>query len=164
VKQLSLDGDADIERGIEAGDARYVRSPKQGNKAVTLGTAVSADDGNVYLMRRTSPATVYVISSTGEVARKLIIAPPYPGQMPGGLHVSKNKLAMKFYRECGSMGFCEGAIYTVVDATTGEKLADYGPGADVGGAFACYASDPDRFFFLQISEKHRLEILEARPK
>lgn len=163
VKQLALDEDFDIERAIEAGDARYVRSPKQGNRAVTHGIAVSGDDGNVYLMRRTSPTTVYVISSTGEVMRKLVIAPPYAGQMPGGMQVSKNKLAMKFYRECASTT-CEGASYTVVDATTGERLADYAAGDDVAGTLACYAPDPDRFFILQMSEKHRLEILEARPK
>lgn len=163
VKQLSLDEDPKIERSIEAGDVRYARTAKEGNMAVTLGRAVSGDDGNVYLMRRTSPATIYVISSAGQVVRKLVIASPNAGQMPGAMQVSKNKLAIKFYRECTSEG-CWGASYTVVDATTGKKLADYAPGDDVGGVFACYASDPDRFFFLQISGKHRLEILEARLK
>jgi hypothetical protein len=165
VKQLSLDEDNEIERAIEAGDARYAGSPKQGNKGVTLGMAVSGDDGNVYLMRRTSPASVYVISSTGEVVRKLVIAPPFAGQMPGGMQVSQNKIALMFRRDCTSSITCEGAAsYTVVDAITGEKLADYSSGDGVGGAFACYASEPERFFFLQMSEKHRIEILEARPK
>jgi hypothetical protein len=163
VKQLTLDEDREIERAIEAGDARYVRNPKQGNKAVALGVAASGDDGNVYLMRRTSPPTVYVISSTGEVVRKLVIAPPYAGQMPAGMQISKNRLAMQFYRECASLA-CEGASYTVVDATTGEKLADYAAGDDVAGTFTCYAPDPDRFFLLQMSEEHRLGILETRPK
>jgi hypothetical protein len=111
----------------------------------------------------TAPATVYVISSTGEVVRKLVIAPPYAGQMPAGMQISKNRLAMQFYRECASLA-CEGASYTVVDATTGEKLADYAAGDDVAGTFTCYAPDPDRFFLLQMSEEHRLGILETRPK
>jgi hypothetical protein len=163
VKQLLLDEDPEIERSIEAGDVRYVGTTKEGNKAVTLGRVVSGDDGNVYLMRRASPAPVYVISSTGEVVRKLAIAPPTAGQMPGALQASKNKLAVMFYSECTATT-CKGASYTVVDAVTGEKLADYAAGSDVGGTFACYAPDPDRFFFLQVSEEHRLEILEARPK
>jgi hypothetical protein len=163
VKQLALDEDREIERAIEAGDDRYVRSPKQGNRAVTLGVALSGADGNVYLMRGTSPATLYVISSTGEVLRKLVVAPPYVGQMPGGMQISKNKLAMKFFRECTSLT-CKGGSYTVIDAATGEKLAEYAAEDDVAGTFTCYASDPDRFFFLQMSETHRLEILETRPK
>jgi len=163
VKQLSLDEDNEIERAIEAGDVRYARTTKHGNTAVTLGKAVLGDDGNVYLMRRTSPATVYVISSTGEAVRKLVIVPPNAGQLPGGMQVSKNKLAVMFARECVSE-ICEGASYVVVAATTGEKIADYAAGGDVGGPLTCYPSDPERFFFLQMSEKHRIEILEARPK
>lgn len=150
VKQLSLDQDPEIERPNESGDVRYVG-------------ATTGEDGNVYLMRRASPATVYVISSTGEVVRKLVIAPPSAGQTPGAMQASKNKLAVLFYNECTART-CKGASYTVVDTVTGEKLADYVAGGDVGGAFACYAPDPDRFFFLQMSGEHRLEILEARPR
>lgn len=83
--------------------------------------------------------------------------------MPGAIQVSKNKVAVKFYRGCTSLT-CEGASYTVADAATGEKLDDYAAGKDVAGAFACYTSDPERFYFLQMSEQHRVEIREAWPK
>jgi hypothetical protein len=69
VKQFVLDDDAEIERAIEVGDARYARAPGQGNEAVSRSVAITGDDGFVYLMRSTSPATVYVIPSATKVAR-----------------------------------------------------------------------------------------------
>jgi hypothetical protein len=48
----------------------HVRDP-----GVSGGTARLRVDGNIYLMRRTSPATVYVISSSGELLRILKIEP-----------------------------------------------------------------------------------------
>jgi hypothetical protein len=40
-------------------------------------------------MRRTSPATVYVISSSGELLRTLKIEPADTGQMPIDMQVAK---------------------------------------------------------------------------
>jgi hypothetical protein len=60
---------------------------------------------------------------------------------------------------------CRGTVYTVVDATTGQKLADYETKDERTGPIACYAPDPDRFFTLSIrGDEHRLEIVEAAPK
>jgi hypothetical protein len=163
VKKLGLDEDAEIERAIEAGDSRYATSPNHGNRAVTGGLAVVGDDGNVYLLRRTSPATVFVIDRSGDVIRKIVVTPPSPGQMPGGMQVVKNRLAMKFYRDCTASN-CEGATYSVVDARSGKKLADYESSHDLVGTFTCYAPNPDRFSLTGMSDEHRLEILEAQSK
>ncbi len=84
-----------------------------------------------------------------------------------GIRVVKNKLAIKFYRSCdGALDHgCEGAVYTVVDATTGQRLADYEAEKEAAGPIACYAPDPDRFFTFWIApDRHRLEIVEAAPK
>lgn len=170
VKQFVLDGDAEIERAVEAGDARYTRSPRGFNEAVSRSVAIAGDDGLVYLMRATSPATVYVISAAGDVIRKIVVRAPTDTGLPAfGIRVVKNKLAVKFDRSCvGSLDLdCEGAAYTVVDATTGKKLADYEAAEETDGPIACYAPDPDRFFtfgFGTSSDQHRLEIVEAGPK
>ena len=58
-KQFVLGGDAEIERAIELGDARYTRAPGGGNDPVSRSVAITGDDGYVYLMRATSPATIF---------------------------------------------------------------------------------------------------------
>jgi hypothetical protein len=169
VKQFVLDGDAEIERAIEVGDARYTRAPGEGNETVSRSVAITGDDGFVYLMRSTSPATVYVISSVGEIIRKIVVSAPTDTGLPDfGIRVVKNRLAVKFNRECDSplsFSSCRGTVYTVVDATTGQKLADYGTDDETAGPLACYATDPDRFFSFSIGAgEHRLEVVEAAPK
>jgi hypothetical protein len=169
VKQFVLDGDVEIERAVAAGDARYTRSPRGGNEAVSRSVAITGDDGFVYLMRATSPATIYVISSAGDVARKIVASAPRDMGLPDfGIRVAKNKLAVKFHRSCDStldFSSCQGTVYTVVDTTTGQRLADYEAGKETAGAIACYAPNPDRFFTFSIaSDKHHLEIVEAASK
>jgi hypothetical protein len=168
VKQFVLEGDAEIERAIEVGDARYTRAPREGNEPVSRSVAITGDDGFVYLMRATSPATVYVISATGDVVHKIVVSAPTDTGLPEfGLRVDKNKLAIKFSRTCGStpgIESCEGAIYTVVDASTGQRFGDYQAGEDVAGPIACYAPDPERFFTFSMSDQHHLEIVQAAAK
>lgn len=169
VKQFALDGDAEIERAVEVGDARYTRSLGGGNETISRSVAITGDDGFAYLMRATSPATVYVISSAGEVVRKIVVSAPTDNGLPDfWIRVAKNKLAVKFRSSCDrALGFhsCEGTEYTVVDATTGKRLADYATDKDAAGTTACYAPDADRFFtFGLTSDRRHLEIVEAGPK
>jgi hypothetical protein len=169
VKQFALGGDAEIEHAIELGDARYAQSPGQGNRYIGESVAITGDDGFVYLMRATSPATVYAISPAGEVVRKIVVSAPTEGGLPDfGLRVAKNRLAIRFFSGCDSflkVGSCHGGAYVVVDATTGQRLASYEAGRELGNPLACYAPDPDRFFGYDISQgPHRLEIVEAAAK
>ena len=169
IKQFALDGDEEIERAIKAGDPRYASAPGRGGEWVSRSLAITGDDGLVYLMRATSPTTVYAISAAGEVLRKIVVSSPLGAGLPNfGIRVVKNKLAVRFYRDCGSpLNFrsCHGAVYTVVDATTGKTLAAYEPEDGVGGPLACYDPDPDRFSTFDIpSGRHRLEIVETAPK
>ena len=165
MKQLVLDGDEEIERAVEVGDARYTRSPGGHNEAFSRSVAITGDDGFVYLMRATSPATVYVISAAGEVIRKIVVSTPTDRGVPDfWIRVAKNKLAAKFRRDCDDdlgLNSCEGTVYTVVDATTGKKLADYAAEKDAAGTTACYAPDPDRFITYSVSDQHHLDIVEV---
>jgi hypothetical protein len=133
--------------------------------------AITGDDGFVYLMRATSPATVYAISAAGDVVRKIVVSAPIAMGLPNfGIRVVKNRLAVKFSGRCDGtfdLTGCRGAVYTVVDAKSGQKLADYEAPAesDVSGPLACYAPDPDRFFTFWIPPgQHLLEIVEAVAK
>jgi hypothetical protein len=158
-KKFALPEDAEIDAAAEIGDSRYARGPMFGNRAVEGGAARLGADGNVYLMRRTSPATVYVISSSGELLRTLKIEPPDVGQMPMGMRVAEGRIAIQF--SCSSSdGEYQGTNFVVADATTGEKLSDDAD-ESVHGIFACYSVNPERFTFLDISDDHKLQILEA---
>jgi hypothetical protein len=164
-KQFVLDGDAEIERAIETGDARYSVAAGIGNGPVSRSSAITGDDGLVYLMRAMSPATVYAISAAGEIVRKIVVHGPGGTGLPDfGMRVVKNRLVLPFFRSCdGPLDRgCRGKTYTVVDATTGRSLADYDAEKIDGGPMQCYAPDPDRFFTFSIpSGGHRLEIVEA---
>jgi hypothetical protein len=162
-QRLSLPEDAEIDADAERGDSRYAHGPMFGNMAVAFGQARLGDDGNVYLMRRTSPATVYVISSSGELLRTLSIEPADHGQMPYEMRVAEGRIAVEFHLSC-SPDHCEGANFTVADATTSQKLSDYGDDKSLGGVLACYSAKPERFTFLTVSDANELQMIEASAK
>jgi hypothetical protein len=165
VKQLALDGDAEIERKIDAGDTNDDSLLQQHSEAVDRSAAIIGDDGLVYLMRATSPATVYAISDAGDVVRKIVVSPPTGTGSPNfGIRAVKNRLVVQFRRACDSSSDsdCRSSSYAVVDATTGQKLAAYEADKEATGPMACYAPDPDRFFIF--SSRPRLDIVEAGPE
>jgi hypothetical protein len=161
-KRLALPEDTEIDAAAEIGDSRYAQGPMFGNRAVEGGAARLGDDGNVYLMRRTSPATVYVISAAGELLRTLRIGPEDTGQMPIDMQVAAGRIAVEFSLSC-SAGQCQGTNFTVSDATTGQKLSEYSD-SSVPGVLACYSAKPERFTFLTVSDNHKLEMVEATAK
>jgi hypothetical protein len=162
VKQLVLDGDAEIERAID----KDTRAQRQKTEAVDRSVAIRGDDGLVYLMRATSPATVYAISAAGDVVRKIVVGAPNGAELPDfGIRVVKNRLAVQFRRSCDrtvDFDSCRSSTYAVVDATTGQRLAAYEAENEAVGPIACYAPDPDRFFIF--SDRHGFDIVEAQPK
>jgi hypothetical protein len=161
VKQLVLDGDVDIERAI----TNDTPAQRQNTSAIDKSVAVTGDDGLVYLMRATSPASVYAISASGEVVRKIVVNPPTGTGSPYfGIRVVKNRLVVQFNRSCentAAADSCRSSTYAVVDATTGQKLASYEADQEAGGTLACYAH-PDRFYIF--SDGPALEIVEAESK
>jgi hypothetical protein len=165
VKQIALDGDTEIEREIEAGDAKDTRAQQEHTEAVDRSVAITGDDGLVYLMRATSPVSVYAISDGGDVARKIVVSAPTGTASPDfGIRVVKNRLVVQFRRACDSRSDsqCRSSSYAVVDATTGKRLAAYEADEKAAGTMACYAPDPDRFFIF--SNRPSLDIVEAGPK
>jgi hypothetical protein len=166
-KRLVLNGDEEIDRAIELGDSRYASfGPSNGNSAAAFGIAATGEDGNVYLVRRTSPAIVYVVSSAGEVVRKVVVEPQTSGDMPFEMQLAKGKLAFVFDGWTGSRSSGNSKL-TIVDASNGERLVDFEGGvAGVGWFFglSCYAPDSGAFTFLRMSHARHVEIITARRK
>lgn len=159
LKRLSIPEDDEIDAAAEIGDSRYASGPMFGNRAISGGKIRLGDDGNVYLMRRTSPATVYVISSSGDLVRTLQIQPGREGWASVDMQVSNGKIALEF-SDC-SPSRCEGSTLSVADAISGKRLTDT---VDTLGTLACFAATPERFTFLTISEKNALQLVDAQPK
>lgn len=139
--------DEELQKRAEAGDPDVqVTESNSSNDAVDLGGVAVGSDGNAYLMRRTSPALIYVISARGEVIRKLRINADeslrwFPEQLqsfPGGLVVL-------FDNRAGDT-----RVLKAVDLQ-GNPIASYGIGGDPRvGVLACYA--PPTFTFLDTTE------------
>jgi hypothetical protein len=160
LKRLSISEDDEIDAAAEIGDSRYARAPMFGNRAVSGSKARLGDDGNAYLMRSTSPATVYVISSSGDLVRTVKVQPAQNGWASIDMQVSNDRLAIEF-SDC-SPNRCEGFTFAVADAVTGERLTDFADDSKFG-ELACFVA-PERFTFLTISEKNVLQLINAEPK
>lgn len=142
-----------------AGD---VRSPTEGKmsgaqesavaQAVDLGTAVAGDDGNVYLMRASSPAEIFVINPDGKLARKLALPSPIAEAAPDTFKVHGGRIAIQFSKTVPSArgDQPDQIVFRIVDATTGAVLGDYEGGAETS-RWASY--NEDGFLFLGAKDK-----------
>ena len=91
--------------------------------------------------------------------RILMIEPARDGQMPVDLQVVGGRIALEFSLSCAG-DVCQGASFTIADATTGRKITDYAD-QDVSGAFSCYRARPETLQFLRVSDDHELILVEA---
>ena len=121
-----------------------------------LADAEVGSDGNLYVMRPSSPALVYVIAPSGRIMQTLKVAAPLPGAVPSGFHVSGNRLAISFWNAAG-----EGQTVVVADAQTGREVASYDDVTGLGTSFACYAANEGVFTFLKLGEGNALEVIRA---
>jgi hypothetical protein len=120
--------------------------------------AEAGADGNVYALRRSSPALVHVISPAGEIVRTLKVSSPAPGAMPNAFHVSGNQLAISFLPGDTEAG---GQALVVVDAQSGQTIRAFADPGTLGGAFACYSANDGVFTFLHLAEGNKIELVRA---
>ena len=161
IKRLALPGEEEVNRAVELGDSRYAWGQGEGNRAVSHGRAVTGDEGNVYLLRSTSPAMVYVISATGGIVRTLVVEPTKTRDQPLEMQLSKGKLAFVFDAWLGERSAGNPTL-VVVDAGNGQKMQDFESGGGVGlFGLACYQGDADTFTFLGMSRSRHIEIITA---
>lgn len=164
VKEVVLQDDEELRAMAARGDAT-VTSPQNptSNRAVSLGEAELGADGNVYLMRRLSPAIFYAISPTGQLVRRFTVDPGRAGYEPGAMHLSGNRIAVLFWEANDRL-----EILKVVDLQ-GREIASYeepvvnGVPA-LGPAFVCYTDNPERFTFLTTMEDQTLGLSIAEPR
>jgi len=131
---------------------------------VSLGGAAAGEDGNVYLLRRSSKPVVYVISPSGDLVRTLRVTPPSEGAEPATVKISTgNRLLLEFLKPApGKKQVWNTETYSLVDGESGERLIDYLAGPEISGSLACYT--PNGFTFLGSAKDGRPAILRAVPR
>jgi len=159
TKRLSLEDDKRIQAAVERGDFSVSDPTRPGsNLAVSLGQAAAGEDGNIYVMRRTTPAVLYGISPAGAVVRRVEVGSPDPEMMPTTLHASANRLLVMFRNEN-----TKEQLLKVIDMGSGDLTAQYRTNS-LGAALACYLANDNRFVFMTNTKDRKMafNIAEAR--
>ena len=166
LKEISLSDDKAIHDMAANGDPRVVDKPGAGtNSAIERGALSVGPDGNAYIMRRLSPAIIYVVSAGGEVIRRFTVTAGEGKEnyMPADMHVSPRGIAVLFHES-----LTNNQVIKVVDLE-GHHLASYedervGGKLSLGISFACYLDSPERFVFLGQSDDRKLQFRIAEPQ
>jgi hypothetical protein len=124
--------------------------------ALDLSDAEAGSDGNLYVLRGSSPALVYVIASSGKIMKTLKLAAPAKSGPPSAFHVSGNRLAISFWNDES-----QGQTVIVADAQTGRRISTYAGDGELGPSFACYSANQGVFTFLKLGEGNALEVIRA---
>lgn len=141
--------------------ARNADTDDAGKSSPTLDLAEAevGSNGNLYVMRFSSPALIYVIASSGKIIQTFKIYAPLSGAMPSAFHVSGNQLAISFWNEEN-----QSSTVVVADAQTGRKIASYADLTGLGTTLACYSANDGVFTFLKLGEANELEVIRAEPQ
>lgn len=113
-----------------------------------LAEAEAGDDGYLYVVRRSSPALIYVISPSAKIVNTFKIESPKANAVPAAFHLSGNRMAMLFAGNDDK----NDALIAVLDAQTGRRIATYSSPSSLGTTFACYSANDDSFTFLRLEE------------
>jgi hypothetical protein len=133
-----------------------IKEPQATAPTLDLSDAEPALDGNIYALRRSSPAVVYVISSAGKIIRTLTIKAPAPGVMANTIHVSANRMAISFWDDSNNH-----QTLVVADTQTGRRIVTYSDPSGLGPSFACYSANEGTFTFLHLGDRNALEVIRA---
>lgn len=157
IKKIYEAEDEDSRQKAEAGDPLYVDdSANVGNNAVTDGEAATGPDGNVYLLRSTAPALIYVVSPDGEVVRRLHVDMKNPGFLPANMKASASGLAIVFRKK-----HSRETLIKVVDYDGNEKEVHSFDRNLPAEFFGCYV--PPSFFFTKTDVNKTLHLVQVEP-
>jgi outer membrane protein assembly factor BamB len=141
VKKVVFAEDEQYAQAANRGDAEFTEPGNTipGNYAVDRGAVVRASNGNLYVVRWTTPARVYAVSPAGEIMANFEVTPPIDGKKPSIVVSHGNRLAIEWEATQNDPR----AGITVV-GLDGQPYATY---SEKLGVLACY-SDQERFTFL----------------
>jgi hypothetical protein len=158
LKKLTLPDDKQYEEAADRGDTEFFDLGRGGggNFAVERGSVVRSSDGNIYVVRWTSPVKVYSISPEGEVIRSFEVNVGNSNKKPGAVHEHGGAIAIQFPAERDDPT----SMIRVVESD-GKEKATY-DAAGLGAAFSCYLPR-ERMAFLRSDGKHLvLNVVEPK--
>lgn len=139
-------------------DGNRETSETEGLAAIGTSPIAPGEDGNIYLMRPGSKASIYVISPAGTVVRRLAITPPHDGFRAWDMRIGGGNIVVEFVQKHDDTTRSDRVIYSIFDSE-GTRVIDYLSSTEVGGHLACYS--PNGFTFLAPSPSGRLAIRRA---
>jgi hypothetical protein len=161
-KEVTLPDDDKLHKLAESGDERLISpSSSVNNRAFSFGSAETAPDGNVYVMRAVDPPLIYGISPGGEVVKKFVVELGDANLSPlEPLHILSSRIAVLFHNDRN------GEDIIKIVSTDGEPLAIYGGpagGNSPGPGLACWTA-PDRFEFIGEADDGYLNVNSFEPR
>ncbi|HUO59179.1 MAG TPA: hypothetical protein VMU24_00835 [Candidatus Acidoferrales bacterium] len=147
IRRILPEYDSTIAAAYEKHDQKSKRTSESVFGTVSQGTIVIGSDGNAYLLRKTSPAVVYVISRYGEVVRTLTASPEDPTLSPLSMLESNGELAILFSKP----GKVTEREIKVLSARSGDVLQTVKLRSPFGSSMTCFV--PPRFTFVRVEEE-----------
>jgi hypothetical protein len=145
VKRVSGKEDEWIAKAVESHDTTKVVPGHGANPAVAMGQAIIGSDGNAYVMRKTLPAVVYVISSGGSLVRTLTLPSGDPPKFPSILLENRGQLAIVFQNS----GPGEPRL-TLFETLTGKPIQTVNVQTQFGAGATCF--NPPNFTFVRVED------------
>lgn len=152
AKKIYEPEDEEARRRAESGDAEYTRS-NAGDRFMGLGDVAAGSDSNVYLLRGTTPALVYVISPAGDVVRKLHIDAGDPDFVAGDIKSFAGRLAIGFNGPNSLVMVTDLEGKTIATYTVDRHKPDW-------PTLACY--DSEGLTFVTVYAEKELYLLKAK--
>ncbi|HEV2494197.1 MAG TPA: hypothetical protein VG204_14115 [Terriglobia bacterium] len=126
---------------------------------VQQGLMTGSVDGNLYLLRASTPARVYVITPAGSVLSELEVKPPELDMRPVQMSLAgQSNLLIEFSHDRSSGQSETRQSLALLDLGTGKITDTYRLPADAG-ICACAASR-NEFLFLDTSKDNQLEVVK----
>lgn len=157
IKELSFPGDVNGYTAKAQGN-----DSKPSGAPIALGGEVPADDGNIYLMRKTEKHLIFVTSPAGEVVRKLNLVPPRDGWDWQNFFVAGGKIVVESFKGDSAEPTIGATLYSVYDAESSERQLDYEITPEISGPLVCYT--PNQFTFMVTQDDRGSAIIHAIPK
>ncbi|HWY52963.1 MAG TPA: hypothetical protein VNZ03_00765 [Terriglobales bacterium] len=145
VKRISSKEDEWIAKAVESHDTTKVVPGHGANPAVSMGQAIIGSDGNAYVMRKSIPAVVYVISSGGSLVRTLTLPSGHPPKYPSILLENRGQLAIAFQNS----GPSEPRL-RLFETLTGKPIQTVNVQTRFGAGAACF--NPPNFTFVRVED------------
>lgn len=128
---------------------------------LVLGDTQTDNRGNLFILRASEPAVIFVVNRWGKLQRTIKAVPPEAGMKVAAMQVREGRLAL-LLQKSDENGQIEKRTMVVIDTSTGDRMAAYAVPDTLGTAFACYTGEA--FGFVTTTKNGQLTVQTAKPE